>query len=130
MLRAARRMGRRKSEAEDGERKKRGRAQMSMEEARICQTAGSLRNSALTFTGQAATTDENLCTLSLCIIGLEQPQCVYVSVCVQVCVHMAMHAWKLGHMCVCKTETFCVSEHMSKRECANACVGTCQPQRE
>lgn len=49
-----------------------GRAQMQTEEARIRQAAGSLRNSALTFTGQAATGDENLCTLSLCIIGSER----------------------------------------------------------
>lgn len=49
-----------------------GRAQMQTEEARIRQAAGLLRNSALTFTGQAATGDENLCTLSLCIIGSER----------------------------------------------------------
>lgn len=60
----------RKNEKRGGEQEV-GRAQMQTEEARIRQAAGLLRNSALTFTGQAATGDENLCTPSLCIIGSE-----------------------------------------------------------
>lgn len=68
----------RKLEAEVGEERRGGGGgeqagceRMQVEETGICQTAGLLRNRALTFTGQAATSDKNLCTLSICIIGLE-----------------------------------------------------------
>lgn len=75
---------------------------MQMEEVGLCQMAGMLRNSVLTFTGQAATSDGNLCTLSLCVIGLEQQE--------RVCVHS--HAWTRGHTCVTETcEDMCECLH-------------------
>lgn len=73
-----------------------GRAQMQTEEARIRQAAGLLRNSALTFTGQAATGDENLCTLSLCIIGLERR-----AVCAAMCARVAVRVRQRLQTFVC-----------------------------
>lgn len=72
---------------------------MQVEEARICQTAGWLRNCALTFTRQAAASDRNLRMLSLCIIGLERGECI----------RMHSFAGPPGHMCA--TESLRVSEH-------------------
>lgn len=61
-----------KKEGEDGEEERWAEHRCRRRETGICQTAGSLRNRALTFMGQAASTDKNLCAFSLCIIGLVQ----------------------------------------------------------
>lgn len=74
------------------------------------------RNSALTFTGQAASTDKNLCTLSLCIIAHSR---VRVHMCAELCIHVL-----LSCPCVvlCVTETVSVNEYKSMLLTASVCA--------